>query len=159
MINVNFTRVDLPSVAATEQPYGDYNMIGNETATALVENVWTKIAGVTASRFLFRFSHPSPNRMQYAPSVSGARVFRVIVSASIAPAAGTPIFEIAIYKNGSIVESSITPVKTSGGSGVDNATINTFLQLATSDDYFEVWIRNPGGSQNAIVSSLQVTIQ
>lgn len=135
----------------------EMGMDGNETATVLTQNTWTKIAGTTATDLVERFSMPQSNRLTY----TGRRNVSVVVVAvlTVAGSVNNQAIEVALFKNGEKATPAMGSILTGPvAARADNVAINAILEMGT-DDYFEVFVRCTSGSDNATVRSLQVTAQ
>jgi hypothetical protein len=136
---------------------GEIRMDANATATTLTQNTWTKIAGTTASGLLERFTMPQTNRLTY----TGRREAEVAFTAalSVSGSASSQAVEFALYKNGEIESPALTTVLTGpAGARADSVTLSDMIRM-TATDYIEVWMRCTSGSDNATVTSLQLTAQ
>jgi hypothetical protein len=136
---------------------GELTMDENATATALTQNVWTKVAGATDGGILERFEADTDNRLTYI----GPRPIEVMVTAvgTILGSANGQLIEKAIYRNGT---TQVTVPMTSALTGPASSRSDTIsvvgLVLMEPGDYVELWMRCTSGSNNATVQSLQMVV-
>ncbi len=139
------------------RPSGLYYMEGNATPTALIANIWAKIAGITTNVSLNQFTTPINNRIQYIGTAQTPIIIAVTaaITCNFSAGGGTTTRSVAIFKNGVQVIPSV--MSEDGASGLNlNLSTSTSVSMATND-YIEVFIRSSNNT-NVTVSNLILNI-
>ncbi len=139
---------------------GDVNFdypVGSGATTALNPTGTNfKLAGVTTSNNLFRFSRgATDNRLQYLGSKK--RFFRVSGSASFQASATGTIYIFFIAKNGVVINQSKVYLNSNSVNDILAPSIETSVELSTND-YIEVFAQRFSGSGNILTVSLNAVI-
>lgn len=139
---------------------GHYYMQNNATATTVgagQQNVWRKAAGTTIVGIgnSPKWTTATTNRLTYAGLVSAD--FVVTVVGAIATTTAGITLTVGIAENGTVQDESAVSVRTVTANIPFSFSAQDVIQVANGD-YFEVWVRNEGGTQNITLSDLNVII-
>lgn len=139
---------------------GDINFdypVGSGASTTLSPTGTNyKLAGVTTSNNLFRFSRgATDNRLQYLGSKK--RFFRVSGSASFQASATSTIYIFFIAKNGVVINQSKVYLNSNSVNDILAPSIETSVELSTND-YIEVYAQRFSGTGNILTVSLNTVI-
>ncbi|MEO8235503.1 MAG: hypothetical protein ABI549_08830 [Flavobacterium sp.] len=139
---------------------GDINFdypVGSGASTTLTPTGTNiKLAGVTTSNNLFRFSRGGvDNRLQYLGSKK--RFFRVSGAASFQANATGTIYLFFIAKNGTVINSSKVYINSNSTSDVLALPIEAIVELS-ANDYIEVFAQRFSGTGNALTVSMNLVV-
>lgn len=135
---------------------GQMTMTGNLSTTVIPNNTsYFKISGNTSVNSITqKFAHIN-NRLTYTGAIQ--RNFKATAVASMISNANNEL-EFAIAKNGQVLSASSMGATTNGNGDPLNATTQGVFSLS-SNDYLETFVRNNTGSNNILVSDLNVIIE
>lgn len=139
----------------SSQPSGEMNLTSNIIETPLIVNIWTKISGITSSGTLQQFTMPENNKLKYI----GKRVkqAKIVLVYSISSIVNNQTLQISFYQNGIQLSPPISETRTiNSGESVNGSLVD--LITIHENDYFELYIRNITGSNNAIIEFMNFTI-
>lgn len=147
------TEVD---AVATGDVNFDYPVGSGATTTLNPTGTNFKLAGVTTSNNLFRFSRgATDNRLQYLGSKK--RFFRVSGSASFQASSSGTVYIFFIAKNGVVINQSKVYLNSNSVNDILAPSIETIVEL-TNNDYIEVFAQRFSGSGNILTVSLNLVI-
>lgn len=117
---------------------------------------YTKVNPVTtAGGFSREVTEATTSRLTYTGTAT--KPVEVEARLSLSQASGsTKDIRVAIYKNGSIVALSETPV--SLVTAITSIVVLKTSLLITTNDYFEVYVRNDGGSGDLTLYSFNLSL-
>lgn len=122
--------------------------------TALTGTTPKKVDGVTTSDDLFRFSKVGDNRITYLGSKK--RFFRVGGSISFQTTSNNTTFVFYIAKNGVLIDKSKVFVRSSAVDDVIALSIQTLVELTTTD-YVELWVARVTGTGDVKIASVNLS--
>jgi hypothetical protein len=131
-----------------------FGRISLDTAVETVietQNVWVKLAGVTAlGSGAFTFSMPENGRLQCDCPVPS----RMVLTGAVSLQNGSQTnFEVAIAKNGTVLPETVQMVRFGpGGGSVEAVIFGDFFQA--QGDYVEIWTRNTSSDANVTAQKL-----
>ena len=130
-------------------------MNGNATATVInTSGVAVKIAGTTSSSPITSKFVNTDNRATYVGGI--AKSFKVVCTLSVESGNNNQI-GIYIAKNGVLIPESEVYGTTSGAGRAENIVVQAFVSLQLND-YIELWIENDTGTQNIVVTDLNLVV-
>jgi hypothetical protein len=140
---------------------GQYYMQNNATATVVgtgQQNIWKKAAGTTVVGLgnSPKWDTSVTNRLTYTGSITTEFVITIV--GAIASATANITLSIGIAENGVIQNESAISVRCPTASQPFPFSAQDIIQVSTGD-YFEVWVRNEGGTNNLTLSDVNVIIQ
>ena len=140
---------------------GHYYMQNNATATTVgtgQQNVWRKAAGTTIEGIgnSPKWDTSVTNRLTYSGSV--ATDFVITVVGAIASATQNITLGVGIAENGAIQNEAAVSVRCPTAAQPFPFSLQDVIQVTTGD-YFEVFVRNEGGTNNCTLSDVNVIIQ
>jgi len=132
---------------------------GNTTNTALTAATPVPIdTGTLAlNRASVRYTVSTGGRCTY----NGTKQVYVSIHGSIAyqkQGGGTDAYVFSVYKNGVLLAGSEVDVD-SGGATADGVAALTYGTLMNQNDYIEVYVENPGSSDDMLIKNLQLVIR
>ncbi len=139
---------------------GDINFdypVGSGASTNLTPTgTNVKLAGVTTSNNLFRFSRGGvDNRLQYLGTKR--RFFRVSGAASFQANATGTTYLFFIAKNGTVINQSKVYINSNSTTDILALPIEAIVDLSTND-YIEVYAQRFSGTGNALTVSMNVVV-
>jgi len=133
-----------------------YYMNGNTTATVVTTaGVAIKAAGVTTSSPITSKFNNTDNRSTYVGALS--RAFKVSATLSVESGNNNQI-GVYIAKNGVLLGESEVYGTASGSGRAENIVIQTLVSLSATD-YIEIWVENATGTQDIVVTELNVIVE
>jgi len=140
---------------------GHYYMQNNATATTIGagnQNVWFKAAGTTTLGIgnSPKWTSPVTNRLRYTGSV--ATDFVMTVVGSISSVTANVTLGVAIAENGLIQSESAVSVRCPTAAVPFPFSMQDIVPVSTND-YYEVYVRNETGTNNLTLSDVNVIIQ
>lgn len=137
---------------------GDINFnypVGSGAATTL-SGTPVKLAGVTTSNNLYRFSRGSAdNKLQYLGTKK--RFFRVSGSASFQSNATSTVYVFYVARNGVVVNQSKVYVSSNSTVDILAVPIEAIVEMS-SNDYIEVFAERFSGSGNILTVSMNLVV-
>lgn len=131
---------------------GMYTFSDNISSTpTTTQNDWVKITIPTTSEYLAGFTHTSPNRVTYDRSRN--RLIHASISLNCESGSNNVDMEAAIFKNGSIISSTVKKASLATANNEYIIPLLGFIGVSESD-YIEVYIRNTSGTQAITVDSM-----
>jgi len=140
---------------------GDINFdfpVGSGTSTTFSgSGVKTKVAGVTTSNNLLRFSiDGASNRLKYLGKQK--RYFNAAGSLSFQSSADATTYILYIAKNGTVVNQSKVYTRSNSTNDILAIPIIGIIELVTND-YVEVWAERYSGTGNMLTVSLNLILK
>lgn len=127
-----------------------------ETATTVVEDVWTKALGTTtANPVNSKFTSATNNRLVYTGSFT--EVFAVNISVNLIGNINNNV-NVGISLNGANPSAISTIANSLDGGAKGSTYVNTFYQQLNTGDYLEIWIRNNTSSFNVTAIQLSLSV-
>jgi hypothetical protein len=119
--------------------YGSLSLVSSALTDIPAVNDWVKLAGVTELRDgAFTFSMPQNNRLQCNCPVPSIIRFEAAITLTNG---SQKDFQLAIAKNGAVMDDTIQAVRFGPGGGSEEVVLlGDFLQA--QNDYIEVFVRN-----------------
>lgn len=137
---------------------GDINFnfaVGSGAPTTL-SGTPVKLAGVTTSNNLYRFSRGgTDNRLQYIGSKK--RFFRISGSASFQSNANATVYIFYVAKNGTVVNQSKVYVNSNSTTDILAVPIQAIVEFSTND-FIEVFAERLSGTGNILTVSMNLVI-
>jgi hypothetical protein len=138
---------------------GDMNYdypVGSGAATTLNSSSAVKLAGITTSNNLFRFSRAGiDNRLQFLGGKK--RFFRVSAFASFQASANATVYIFYVAKNGTVINQSKVYVSSNSTSDILAVPFQTVVELSPND-FVEVYAQRFSGSGNVLTVSMNLII-
>ena len=144
------TETDLSAVGNINFNY----TVAVPSPTVLTGTTAKKVDGLTTSDDLFRFAKVGDNRITY--SGSKRRFFRVGGSISFQTTANNTTFVFYIAKNGLLIDKSKVFVRSSVADDVIALSIQTLVELTTTD-YVELWVARVAGTGDVNIASVNLS--
>jgi hypothetical protein len=119
--------------------YGSLSLVTSALTSIPSVNTWVKLAGITELRDgAFTFSMPQNNRLQCNCPVPSVIRFEAAITLTNG---SQKDFQLAIAKNGALLNDTIQAVRFGPGGGSEEVVLlGDFLQA--QGDYIEVFVRN-----------------
>ena len=137
---------------------GDINFnypVGSGASTTL-SGTPIKVAGITTSTNLFRFSRGGQdNRLQYLGTKK--RFFKVSGSVSFQSSANSTVYVFYIAKNGVVINQSKVYINSNSTLDILALPIESVVEMNTND-YIEVFAERFSGTGNALTVSMNVVV-
>jgi hypothetical protein len=138
---------------------GDMNYdypVGSGAATTLSSGSAVKLAGITTSNNLFRFSRAgADNKLQFQGGKK--RFFRVSAFASFQASANGTVYIFYVAKNGTVINQSKVYVSSNSTSDILAVPFQTVVELAPND-FVEVYAQRFSGTGNVLTVSMNLII-
>lgn len=139
---------------------GDINFdfaVGSGSSTTFSgSGVKTKVAGVTTSNNLLRFSiDATNNRLKYLGKKK--RYFSASGSLSFQSSVDATTYILYIAKNGTVVNQSKVYTRSNSTNDVLAIPLGTIVELSTND-YIEVWVERFSGTGNMLTVSMNLIV-
>ena len=140
---------------------GHYYMQNNTTVTVVgtgQQNIWRKAAGTTVVSLgnSPKWGTSVTNRLTYTGNITTEFVITIV--GAIVSATANITLGVGVAKNGAIQNESAISVRCPTSNQPFPFSAQDIIQVSTGD-YFEVWVRNEGGTNNLTLSDVNVIIQ